>query len=218
MSEASLTLRASTQRAHQALEATRLAQDLMSPALTLLRYRDIVQVWAGAWVGLELALQASVGAQMSGTLMPLPRSEWAVQDLAELNERLHRMPVNQVGLAQLAGPELRLAPAASTAELLGLCYVAQGALLGGKVIARHVQATLQLPEGCATRFFAPSPGPVLSWAAWTRAFNQRIDTSADLAEAVHGALRTFAYLHQAFDSTDGAAEAADQDQAMERAA
>lgn len=194
--QATLSLRACTLPAHKALEATRLARALMSPALCLGHYRAILQAWAQAWAALEAALQTSVGHEDCGTLCPAPRSELAHDDLADLDTIMARPGSKQ---AWLAGCHEPMAPARCAAELLGLCYVAQGALLGGRVIAQHVQSTLHLPQGCATRFFAPPQAPPVTWTNWLRAFDQRIDTPKALSQAQEGALRTFNHLRCTFD-------------------
>lgn len=215
MPEAILSLRAFTQEAHKALEATHLARDLMSPTLSLSRYRDIVQAWAQAWSALEAALQASAMQDICCELLPAPRCALAQQDLARLDALLHRPPVSdRAPLADCIAP---LAPASSAAELLGMCYVAQGALLGGQVIARHVQTTLQLPPGCATQFFAPPQAPTLRWPDWTRAFNHSIRSPAELNAAQDGASRTFTYLRQAFDSEVVKRKARDTEPMLEQA-
>jgi hypothetical protein len=84
MLDTGLYLRTQTKDAHEALEATSLAQRLMSPSLTLHVYRDILQVWAAVWMALESAINASPHRASCDTLLPSPRADRALADLEAL--------------------------------------------------------------------------------------------------------------------------------------
>lgn len=174
-----------------------MARELMSTTLTLSRYRDILEIWGGAWVGLEFAIALSVDCQECQGLLPHARAGRAVTDLRSIDALLGQPPNSAV----VAPPRsFALIPAQTLAELLGMCYVAQGALLGGQVIARRLHQTLQLAPGIATSFFDTAEPNGMTWTSWTRALSARVSSEPGQAEALHGARRTFAYLQMAFTS------------------
>ncbi len=86
----------------------------------------------------------------------------------------------------------------SRPEILGAAYVLEGSTLGGQIIARHLEETLGLRDGCGYRYFR-SYGPDVGaqWKAF-RAELLRASSATNDPVIVRAARETFEILHRWF--------------------
>lgn len=122
-------LKQETAAEHAAIEG---AARIMDPGLTLDRYRHYLEQSYGFYAPVEPEL-ARLGA-------------WEALGLSAAERA--KLPLLEADLAALGSDVAALPRAASTprlrdvTEALGCLYVLEGSTLGGRVIARHVQARL----------------------------------------------------------------------------
>jgi heme oxygenase len=202
---ATQVLRERTQVRHLALEQASLAQDLMSPHLTVPRYVDILGVWSSAWAALEQRLWESPLAFEVSNLLPPRRAHLAQGDLLFWQQQGYSVTMPTASANSLIGA---LRPA-EIPGLLGVCYVARGASLGSKVISGHLHKVLPLSDHRGVSFFAHEADKSLTWPQWSQCFGAYLAEPAALAQAVVWADATFAALQDAFaDAPSGRAGAA----------
>ncbi len=196
-------LRENTRVAHEALERTPLARDLMSPHLTTLRYVEILSIWAATWNALETCIWTSPVAHEFSDLLPPRCVHLAHEDLLYWRQQGYVID-DQFGRVSHDWAALR---PTQVAALAGVCYVARGASLGSKVIAVHLEKTLHLSPGCGMSFFAPGApedtSPV-TWPQWAARLDAQLDSPEAVALAVVWANAAFAALHDSFVNADHA--------------
>ncbi len=142
-------LRAETRDAHKDLERI---LDLTGSTLTRDAYRRRVGQYYGFYNPLEAALRmrCALRDDHAGAASSLR---------VTLDPRLHKTPLLQEDLDHLevsidALPECHDLPSLETfADILGCLYVLEGATLGGRMIAQHLQATLGITPTTGGRFF-----------------------------------------------------------------
>ena len=174
-------LRAETRPQHDALERV---VDLLDPTLTLGRYRRWLHVLHGFHAPMERAIGAVPGWSALG-LDPVERRRlaWLEADLTSLGEAR----AGAFGECSAVPVPITLSGA------LGALYVLEGSTLGGRVIARHLEATLGLGPLRGARFFAgrgERTGPM--WAACRHALERHAEGGGDVDAMVAGAAGTFA--------------------------
>lgn len=194
MTSAIQVLRHSTHEHHAALERAPLARDLMLPQLTVPRYIEILGVWSHAWAALEQCIWASPLASEVSALLPPRRAQAAQDDLLFWRQRGYSVP------APAAKPHALLDALrpAQVPGLLGVCYVAQGASLGAKVISAHLKKVLPLAGAQGSSFFAGEGQPSLSWPQWSKGLDVQLAEPDAVAQAVVWANATFIALQDAF--------------------
>ncbi len=149
-------LREETRPEHEATEA---AMPLMNPGLTLEAYKDTLRVLLsvlGSW-------QDWASEQAPPSLRPLlfarRRTHLLLEDLADLAHVPSRfdgfaVPIDwdrvvRGGNNNLPGPTAPVCEAA----FLGALYVLEGSTLGGRLIARHLEATFGFRDGKGDAYF-----------------------------------------------------------------
>lgn len=174
-------LRQETREAHQRIEAT---LDLMSPALDLHRYLQILKNLHTAMTSLEERIEERCPVQY--------RSLWAGrQKVGRL-----RADLEWFGETAEAGrPTDDPVPQLSTAShWLGAIYVVEGSMLGGQVICRHLEKHFGWADGRGYRYFRGYGDQTREqWRQVTRAL-EGDDLDGNLI--VEGAHHTFHYLHR----------------------
>ena len=147
-----IRLRLESRDEHNAVERT---LDLMSVKLTLEAYRRRLEQFYGFYGPLEAALQGRCdkGTEDAGesNLSGVTRSAltYRLTKTALLRQDLHHLGVMAADL-----PHCRQLPTlASQAEVLGCLYVLEGATLGGRLIAQHIQAKLGITPTTGGGFF-----------------------------------------------------------------
>ena len=148
-------LRLETRGEHEAVEQV---LDLMAASLTREGYRQRLQQFYGFYAPLEAALQArcdrvagDAGNAGDKALSTGTHSALAVR----LNKTAHlRQDLRRLGVMIEDLPLCRdLPPLETQTEVLGCLYVLEGATLGGRMITRHVQATLGITLEAGGSFF-----------------------------------------------------------------
>jgi heme oxygenase len=184
-------LRLRTQSLHQQLEQTPIAQDLMSPMLTLERYTQILTAWRAAWALLEIAVWTTPYALQTPHLLPLKRCANADADL-------HYLALREATPTPQWRSDQTIEQPQTLAEFVGVCYVLRGAALGGKVIARHLATTLGLSATSGAAFFATAD-EATTWRQWMQQAESLLHTEQDIEQAVGGAAATFKFLLDKFN-------------------
>jgi heme oxygenase (biliverdin-IX-beta and delta-forming) len=147
-------LRLETRCEHDAVEQV---LDLMNPLLTRDSYCRHLQRFYGFYAPLEAVLQAQIlgkrNANRAGELT------WSHATCSALGRRLTkaallRQDLQHLGITPKDLPFCRDLPLLETqAEMLGCLYVVEGATLGGRIITRHVRATLGITPATGGSFF-----------------------------------------------------------------
>jgi len=170
-------LRRETRAEHEAIEAT-LGLD-RDP--TLERYREILERFYGFYLPLEREL------------VPLGFSERLKTPL--LRADLEALGIDPSTVALCADiPRPRTQP-----ERFGVCYVLEGATLGGQIIARRLQSSLQIMPHRGGRFFHGYGERTREmWQAFRNALAGLSLRPADEDSAVRFAIETFGRLRAWF--------------------
>jgi heme oxygenase (biliverdin-IX-beta and delta-forming) len=134
-------LRRETRLEHDAIEQV---LGLTEAALTLQSYRKRIGQFYGFYVALEEALRPYAQTADEGDWLDprLTKTTDLSVDLAHLGLSVSELPICR-----------NLPPLTSRAERLGCLYVIEGATLGGRVIALHIEKQLQLTASSGGRFF-----------------------------------------------------------------
>ncbi len=165
-----------TSGAHQTAEAVMMP--LIEGAADPLRYGALLQMQYGFYRPMEGLITPMVNTMT----LPDPLFKWSLlieEDLAVLGMK----PAAQ-------SPYL---PGIKTEfSALGALYVLEGAALGGRIIARMLQAHDRLPQN-AFHFFKgreEATGP--HWTRFTRFLNEHVTTETQIKEVGAAAAATFA--------------------------
>jgi heme oxygenase len=176
-------LRAATAQAHERLHHLPVFADLAAGRLDRAGYRDLLTRLLGFHTPIEAALAARLGDTAFGLdLRALRRAALLRDDLAVLGvdplARLPRAPV----------PAFASAPAA-----IGGLYVTEGATLGGRLLARGLDALLGRGGTAGRRFLLAGTDPARpAWRDVRAAIDRCGATPGALAAMINGAAATFA--------------------------
>jgi heme oxygenase len=174
-------LRASTRPLHTRVEAR---VDLTGRCSTRRGYEQLLVQMLGLYAPLEAQLARLDWAGTSFDFEQRRKEALLRADLAALG-------VTRDAPACDTTPEL-----GSLASGFGCLYVLEGSTLGGQIILRHVERSLDLSAKRGASFFdsyGPSVGPM--WRAFGDAASAHCDTETRIVEASAAATRTF----EAFD-------------------
>lgn len=172
-------LRLATAVQHQTLEA-RLP--LTHPRLDLTSYQRIIE----AYYGFHAPLQAQIERYLG-----LEAVDPARIKLPALLRDLRALGLTQSEIDRLAQC-VELPPIASTAQLLGVMYVMEGATLGGQVLRRIIAEKLGLDAQTGAEFldvYGRDTGRL--WKAFLNQLAEFDDPTHNL-EVVNAAMATFA--------------------------
>jgi len=133
-------LREATRADHERMEAVPALQRLMAPDLTVPEYAAVLLHMHAFHAAVEPAIAAALHGHRALCLLDDSRLLALAEDLSWFGMQ----PVH----AGLAVPVLGSAPAA-----IGALYVVEGSGLGGRIIARHVQASLGVMPGSGGSFY-----------------------------------------------------------------
>jgi heme oxygenase len=140
-------LRHETEAIHLRLHQHRLLKPLAAGKIDRSGYQDLLMRLYGFHAPLELALVSSVAALKLDLAMD-----------RRLRVALLRRDMRDLGLDERAIADLptndSMPALASEGDLLGALYVREGSTLGGKVLARHLDAVLGLGVLDGRRFLA----------------------------------------------------------------
>jgi heme oxygenase len=133
-------LREATRPDHEAMEAVPALKRLMAPDLTATEYAAVLQHMYAFHSVLEPVIAVALRDHKALALVDGSRLSALAEDLAWFG-----MPPVRSGVAV---PVL-----GSAAAAIGALYVVEGSGLGGRVIARHVQASLGVAPGRGGSFY-----------------------------------------------------------------
>lgn len=175
------TLRAATHAVHVRLHRHPALAGVMSGTIGLASYRRLLIRLYGFHKPLEDAILAAPARWHRALALDRRRRVYRLEsDLAHLGVRIARLPY--------ASP-----PATGTdSQLLGTLYVREGAMLGGGVMARKLDALFHdTPDG--RRFLAGTTEDTQLWYHFCDVL-ERVGKGADVAEICAAAAGTFAAL------------------------
>lgn len=137
----------------------------------------------GAFYSFHAALEAGAHPPISAlarSFAPRPRAAILAVDLAELGQAVER-------------PALRLEPPSSTGVALGWVYVAEGSMLGGRIIRRRLAAAGSDLRGLA--FLDPYGDQTGErWRAFLTLLEQTCaEGTATIEQVVQGGMEAFAF-------------------------
>lgn len=136
-------LRSATHAVHLELEHH---LDLMSPSVSLARYRRIIALLYGFYRPMEAGLERLSDLAPSREFSLRTRTELLRRDLLALGsdtQTISELPTC-ADLPGLRAPE----------HFAGCLYVLEGASLGGQLVTRHLRKTLELSDGRGIAFFS----------------------------------------------------------------
>lgn len=180
----STRLRQELRSLHDMVETNPRLALLMSPKLSIEDYVAILARLYGFYRPLEECLSGSL-KQLPSVLRSEPRWPRIEADLAWWG-----VPSAELSVASAASlPRLENADAAT-----GVAYVLEGASLGGRIIAAHLQTALGLSASNGMSFYAESSRKASHWQHVREALDRIPDASHELVLA--GAARTYQSLHE----------------------
>lgn len=162
---ARFTLRSATAEAHEALDALFSRFDLTHRD----GYGDFLLAQAGAFIGVEAALDQAGAARVLADWRERQRRGALSRDLADLG--LEPPP-------PIAPPDFP-----TEAAVLGGLYVLEGSRLGGAMLVRNV------PDDLPKAFL--SPGNPMAWRAFVAVVDQRLSSAESLERAADAARSVF---------------------------
>lgn len=188
-------LREQTRPAHQALEAQPLLKKLLSNRLTKVEYCMILQSMLAFYQTLEAELipaaQALIEQHPDADYRYLPRASLLTNDY-------QTMGCHSSGFTS---PPIKIRLSGNVTYLLGVLYVIEGSVLGGRIISKHLAQTLGVSESSGASFFNIYRWDD-SWSAFCRWLTRDLEPyyQHDIHSIIEGADMTFftfrAYLDQ----------------------
>lgn len=175
-------LRIETRSVHERLERD---LDLLPPALTLERYRELIARFYGIYLPLEREVLSRAPGHLSSFFSARQKVPALLADLAALDLSPDAVPVCD-----------SLPPLQSFPHLLGASYVMEGATLGGQIISRHLSAHLGIGRDNGGAFFhgyGSQTGGM--WTAFRTCLLHHSSPANDDA-VVEGASHTFHAMHR----------------------
>jgi heme oxygenase len=149
-------LRAESKARHASIERTLLP--LLSPGLTLERYRTILEALLGFYEPLE-------GGLIRAARLPCDLDVRGLEKARRLRRDLRALGASEAELVGL--PACSALPRIDGARrALGCMYVLEGSMLGGRIIARNVQQYLSIDADHGGAFFHGYGGDTA--AVWKR--------------------------------------------------
>lgn len=173
-------LRRATADAHARLEQQ---LNLMTPELSLTRYRGVLVAFYGYWGPLETLLERRA-AELRPAFPLRPRAELLRRDLKALG-------LSRVQLAEL--PRCTAFPRVQRLEeVAGCLYVLEGARLGGQVVAGFLRRRFGLDSACGAAFFSGNDEWTRQrWAAYLEWLAEVAEAGATRPLLVQSASETF---------------------------
>lgn len=204
VTSASVRIRSATRSAHSALERTDVVCHLMSGHLSAQEYAWVLESWLCAWAPLEDLLACALPPGIDQSKVPAVRVHALRTDLFGVRAVVESCatparagdPDDPAGLEQLARVT------STRAGWMGLAYVLHGSLLGGAVVAAHLQRALPREVAHCTSFFgshiqAPQ-GLAGQWRLWLDWLDGQLVTTKAQQEAADAAVVAFEFLARAW--------------------
>lgn len=193
------TLRAATAQAHRRLERV---TGLTSPTLERAGYRHALACLLRVVEPLEAAVSDALPPRLQAFAASRRKAALLRADLICL--AADRDPGGSIGAAAARAPDpVRLPRLGGTAAAFGALYVLEGSMLGGMVIAPHVERRLGVSPGACTRYFrAYGEDAGRMWRAWREMLAREV-AAGDCDEAILAAVGAFEAFGAAFASPGG---------------
>lgn len=176
-------LRTETAARHLQLER-RL--DILDPQLCMSRYRRILAGFLGFYLPIEQGLRALGPVSPEPGIEPPERAALLAADLLAMGMS------SRVVQAQPRCTDLP--PLGSVEQMAGCLYVLEGAALGGRIIARTLERTLDVGRAHGASFFAGRADTAFRWKRLLGWLEELSQANTDADEIVSSADRTFASL------------------------
>jgi heme oxygenase len=175
-------LKSETSVVHEKVMEEAWAQKVLSSGYTRDEYFELLQKYYGFYLPLETRLLTLPASVFSST-----RAKHRLLE-EDLNFLVSTPRTEKPFCARL--PEI-----VDAASALGVCYVLEGATLGGQIIAKHLKLSLGLQEQAGLRFFYGYGAETgKRWREFKTQTREIVRTPEDSAVMLEAALKTFQYL------------------------
>ena len=182
-------LKKRTEKLHREVEADNLAKYILDHTITRSQYANLLLANFVAYNAIETK------AQKNKYLLPTSLMQFA----DEAKSTALRTDLKQLGIA--TNPELLTADFEinSLSQLIGMIYVSEGSMMGGMLIARHLDKCENLDSQLEHHFFNGKTKDILNrWKSFTAAVNDAVFTEEEIDKAVETANATFKLFDDAF--------------------
>lgn len=182
------SLRKNTRSCHEAIEQNRLLISLLEPDMSRENYVKVLQAFYGFYKPLEeMLLQNCSSTELKTLIESRLKTRLILKDLANL------------GLSEVTSINLcsELPSSNQISNCLGILYVSEGSTLGGRVIAKSLQAATGITEETGGAFFyGYGPQTSFMWKDTCRILNMVAqDNQIPVPEIVMAAVETFGTLN-----------------------
>lgn len=186
-----LELRTATGPMHKALEDNNISKKLMHPQVSLADYAFYLACMAGVMKVYDDQVLPQIKTIVADA-QERKKAEAIARDLEFLySGGAPKLPVNAFNGWK---------PGESLSYALGYAYVIEGSTLGGRVILKHINASLGL-DAEGTRFFAGYGAETGTyWKNFLQAFTTYILDNKTQQEAIRGGIDGFSHIGQHFAS------------------
>lgn len=184
-------LKTRTQPFHDRLES-RLP--LLNPYLTVEAYCTLLKQFYGFYRPLEAVFARAATGLLQGEVDRRRKVQWLVQDLMALGETTESI----AGL-----PLCTTLPRVTTqARLMGSLYVVEGATLGGQMVRRFLQQSLdEQASGCCRFFLSYGEQVRPQWEAFLQSLAEAAEEPEHQGEIIESACETFLCFEQWLSNT-----------------
>lgn len=188
-------LKRETQANHDNAERHPLQKQLASGQLPIALYADYLAQLRVVHAALETRLSrlSSSGVAWASTLAPAFRHVGAIDaDLAFISQR-HGAPSAAVTPhASSLAQDIAADAATTPAHILGMIYVLEGSMNGGRFIARVVRRAYGFDTPAGTSYMDPYGDEMpVRWAAFKTGLDSGAQSAAERSAALEGAKRLF---------------------------
>ena len=175
-------LKSETTVVHEKVMGESWAKRVLSSGYTRDEYIELLQKYYGFYLPLETVL------------LTLPPS---VFSMTRVKHRLLEEDLNFLACTPQSEKRFcaRLPEIVDAASALGVCYVFEGATLGGQIIAKHLKLSLGLQDQTGLCFFYGYGAETgKRWSEFKTQAREIVRTPEDGAAMLEAALKTFQYL------------------------
>ncbi len=177
-------LKVSTAASHEALESAQLSKDIVSPILIAGRYADYLRA------------MHTVVSDVENRIFPMVAQ--VVPDL-EYRRKADRIASDLKSLGSVVPPGVELfGHIHSEAFALGIFYVVEGSVLGGRYILQNIKTAL--PGAGISYFEGYGNATGQMWKSFVHALNQYADSDDVRETVIRGADHAFKTIHAYFDT------------------
>ncbi len=185
-------LKTATAPHHAALEAQPLLQVLMTPAVSRKLYRDY------------LMRMQKISQAFERTILPLLSAFlFAPKQLSSelIEEDLGKLFFNNETLPSLPG--FAFSQTSTLPFAWGIAYVMEGSKLGGRVIFKHLQKTLEINENNGGAYLANKGADTgAEWKEFLQKLSAYTKAYCCEEELISGAIFGFASIHHYFETNE----------------